>query len=100
VASTEPEISGRDQRYREQLRQAEIDRDQLRGLVESMQRQEIERLASPRPTDPRDLWYRDASVAGLLTENGDVDPVKVDAAVTALLEQPPSACPVRSISRR
>jgi hypothetical protein len=84
--NTEPEIAARDQRYREQLRETEADRDRLSGLVETMQRSEIERLASPRLADPRDLWYRDASVEGLLDENGAVDPVKVDAAVTDLLE--------------
>lgn len=83
----ESEISGRDARYRVQLREAEADRDRLRGLVESMQRAEIERLASPRLADPRDLWYRSMSVADMLDGDGRVDPAKVDGAVSGLLEQ-------------
>jgi hypothetical protein len=85
--NAEPEISARDQRTREQLRETEVDRDRLASRVETMQRAEIERLASPRLADARDLWYRDASVADLLDEEGGVDPAKVDSAVTGLLEQ-------------
>jgi hypothetical protein len=85
--NTEPEISSRDEKYREQLREAEADRDQLRGLVESMQRAEVERLASPRLADAADL-FRDASLADMLDE-GRPDPVKVDRAIDNILEQHP-----------
>jgi len=83
----EPEITGRDERYREQLREAEAERDRLRGLVEAGQRAEVERLAAARLTDARDLWYRDTSVADMLDDDGHVDPSKLDAAVDSLLAE-------------
>jgi hypothetical protein len=86
-AGPEPEVSARDERYREQLRESEADRDKLRGLLESAQRAEIARLASPMLADPADLYRDNVSVADLLDDNGSVDPAKVDSAVSGVLEQ-------------
>jgi hypothetical protein len=85
--NVEPEISPRDQRYREQLRDAEADRDRLSGLVESMRRSEVERQAAGRLADAADLFHGGATVADMLDDSGAVDPAKVDSAITGLLEK-------------
>jgi hypothetical protein len=87
--NAEPEISGRDQRYREQLREAEADRDRLHGLVESMQRAEIGRLVATRLADPADLFHGGAELADLLDDAGGIDPARVDRAVNEVLAQHP-----------
>jgi hypothetical protein len=84
--NAEPEITGRDHRYREQLRETEADRDRLSGLVETMQRAEIERLASGRLADPADLW-RVASLKDMRNADGGLDLAKAGSAIDGLLEE-------------
>ena len=98
--ATEPEVVEQQPnqeaaKWRRQLREAEAERDTLRGRVEAMQRSEIERLASGRLAKPESLWAAGAQLADLLDEQGSVDPEKVEEAVTSAvdslgLEQVPS----------
>jgi len=80
-------LSRRDIRYREQLRAAEAERDVLRHTVETMQRSEVERLAAEHLTKPAALWTAGTELAGLLAEDGTVDPERVHAAARDAREQ-------------
>ncbi|MBO9533930.1 MAG: hypothetical protein J7513_13245 [Solirubrobacteraceae bacterium] len=73
---------------RRQLRETEAERDLLRGRVERMQTAEVERIVADRLTSPSDFWLS-AKRDDLLTEDGDVDPAKVGAAVDSLLADRP-----------
>ncbi len=79
--TTEPETgSAAEKRYRLQLREAEAERDGLRTVVESMRRQEAERLAGDRLTSSKLLWTLGKGTADVLTDDGNgVDPDKVAA---------------------
>lgn len=59
--------------------------DAVRYLTERMQvaqRREAENLAAERGLiEPTDLWARGIDLGDLLTDNGDIDPAKVRAAV-------------------
>src|ERR1700758_3047520 len=57
-------------KYRRRLRETEAERDALRGRVETMQRNEIQRMAADRLADPADLWRDGAKVSDLLNEGG------------------------------
>ncbi len=76
-------------RYRRSLREAETERDGLRGRVEAMQKAEVERLVAGDLAMPTDLWLTGASLPDLLDDDGDVDPAKVADAVTAVLTERP-----------
>ena len=86
--TTEPEGSAAEKRYRLQLREAEAERDGLRTVVESMRRQDAERLAGDRLSSSKLLWTLGKGPADVLAEDGSgVDPAKVaelcDAVVAA-----------------
>lgn len=86
-----PDADDRPGRYRERLTTAEAEADRLRGMVESMQRAEVDRLAGAQLADAADLWRGDnaPAMADLLGDDGRVDPAKVDGAVSAVLVEHP-----------
>ncbi len=51
---TEPR--NREQRYRQQLRATEVERDQLKERLDKRDRAEVEHLVANRLIDPQDLW--------------------------------------------
>jgi hypothetical protein len=75
--------SKREARYRTQLREAEAERDQLRTTVETIQRAEVERVASQTIKKPEALWANGAELASLIDEHGAVDAAAVTAAAEA-----------------
>jgi hypothetical protein len=84
TTTTEPEgtesTDSNEKRYRLRLREAETERDGLRTVVESMRRQEAERLAGDRLTSSKLLWTLGKGTADVLTDDGHgVDPDKVAA---------------------
>lgn len=89
ATATEPEGtetgSAAEKRYRLQLREAEAERDGLRTVVESMRRQDAERLTDGRLVSPQLLWTV-GDPADVLTEDGHgVDPDKVSALCDAVV---------------
>ncbi len=89
--ATEPEVVEQQPnqeaaKWRRQLRETEAERDTLRSRVEAMQRSEVERLAAGRLAKPASLWAAGAQLADLLTEDGDVDPEKVAAALDSAVD--------------
>lgn len=81
AAEDDGNLNKRQARYRRQLRETEAERDQLRATVETMQRAEVERLASKAIQKPTALWSADVQLADLLDDTGAVDPAKVNTAV-------------------
>jgi hypothetical protein len=80
--------SGREAaKYRRKLRAAETERDRLSEQVASLQRSEVERLATADGLRPAALWASGPELAYLLADNGTVDAAKVSAAVAAAREQ-------------
>lgn len=77
-------------RYRRRARDAESARDALAERIEGMHRSEIERLVSDKLAVPGDVFeIGRISVGELLNDDGDVDSVKVDVAVSTLLSDRP-----------
>ena len=72
--------------YRVKLREAEGERDRLAGVVESMQRQEVERVVAdtgsvgPHLAEGADLWRGGVELAELLDDGGNLDREKLNAA--------------------
>lgn len=94
TATTEPVADDaadepRDRRTRERLRAAETDAEQLRSLVDSMRRAEVDRLSMARLADPGDLFRDGATMADMIGEDGNVDPARVDAAITKVVADHP-----------
>jgi hypothetical protein len=90
--TTEHEVaetgSAAEKRYRLQLREAEAERDSLRTVVESMRRQEAERLGGDRLASAKLLWTLGQGPADVLTDDGTaVDPDKVGALCEAVLAE-------------
>jgi hypothetical protein len=54
-----------------------------------MQRAEIERIAAGKLAEPSDLWLDGLTMDAVLNDQGDVDPARVDQAISALLEKRP-----------
>ena len=76
-------------KYRLRLREAEAERDALAGRLEAAQRREAERLAGEL-SQPGDLWLLgNVTLTDLLTDDGEVDPAKVQAATAAVLDARP-----------
>lgn len=67
-------------RYRRQLRDAESERDGLRGKVAALQRSEVQRIAAETLAVPSSLWASGIELSSLLGEDGSVDPGLVAAA--------------------
>jgi len=76
-------------RYRRSLREAETERDGLRGRVETMQRAEVQRLVADQIAVPADVWLAGASLPDLLDDDGNVDQAKVTDTVKAVLTDRP-----------
>ncbi len=78
-------------RYRRALRDAETERDGLRGRLETLQRAEVERLATGDDGLARadDLWLSGVDLAELLDADGNVDPGRVRESVAAVLDDRP-----------
>lgn len=80
--------SGREAaKYRRRLRDAEAARDQLAEQVESLQRSEVERLATVDGLRPAALWASGVELADLLGDDGTVNAAKVSAAIEASRKQ-------------
>ena len=73
-------------KYRRRLRDAEAERDALKATVESLQRAEVDRLATGADLRPAALWASGPELADLLADDGTVDQVKVAAAISAARE--------------
>lgn len=72
-------------KYRRRLRDVEAERDTLKATVESLQRAEVDRLATADGLKPAALWSS-AELTDLLAEDGTVDQGKVAAAISAARE--------------
>ncbi|MGP4058886.1 hypothetical protein ACTWP6_29415 [Mycobacterium sp. 4D054] len=64
-------------KYRQRAQAAEAERDTLKTRLESLQRNEIERLAAEHLKDGTDLWRDGAQLADLLDDDGNIDPTKI-----------------------
>lgn len=64
-------------RYRRKLRDTEAERDALAERIETLQRREIERLASRIVKQGAAVWLAGDTVEAFLDEDGDIDPDKV-----------------------
>lgn len=73
-------------RYRRRLRDAEAERDALKATVQSLQRAEVDRLATDAGLRPAALWANGAEVGELLADDGTVDAARVAAAISAARE--------------
>lgn len=77
-------------RYRTRLRETEAERDRLAGMVETLQRAEVARLAGEHLAQGADLLeYGMVGLDALLGEDGNVDPDQVGLATATLLSQRP-----------
>ena len=78
---------GRDAaRYRRQLRDAEAERDELRGQVEALRRAQAEKLAQAQGLTAAALWSSGVSLDDLTAEDGTIDPASVTVAVKTARE--------------
>jgi hypothetical protein len=73
-------------KLRRRAQAAEAERDQLAARVETLTRNEIQRLVADKLADPADVWRDGATVGDLLADDGSVDAEKVDGLVAGLLE--------------
>lgn len=73
------------QRYRKRAQEAETERDELRGQLDTMRRQAIE-ARLPFGVKPAAFWAAGAEVSTLLGEDGAVDAALVDAEVQRVRE--------------
>ncbi len=78
-------------RYRRSLRDTEAERDGLRDRLATLQRAEVERIASGDDglAVPGDFWLAGANLADLLDDGGNVDASKVRQTVAELLDDRP-----------
>jgi hypothetical protein len=82
--------SGREQKYRQRLRDAQTEVARLQNLTESMLTDEVLRIAAAKLADPADMFIDSTtSVYDLLDERGRVDPDKVNARIDELLQAHP-----------
>ncbi|MFC4494930.1 hypothetical protein ACFPA8_12370 [Streptomyces ovatisporus] len=87
---TEASGSREAQQLRRRLREAERERDALLERVTAFQSAEVERLAAEKLEVAGDLFaVGGIELAGLLAEDGSVDPDKVSAAADALVAERP-----------
>lgn len=86
---TEPHSPNREAAgYRHRLREVEAERDQLTTRLDAAHARAASQIAAGRLADPDDLWHA-ADLASLRTDDGDLDPDKVDAAVDELVRAKP-----------
>jgi len=87
---TNPEAAGAAReaaKWRRQYREAESQVAALTERLTTLQRREVERLASADMADPEDLWRSGVELTELLDESGDVDQGKVAETVENILRQ-------------
>ncbi|MGV0699967.1 hypothetical protein ABQF47_16360, partial [Mycolicibacter sinensis] len=91
VSESEPTSPNREAaNYRRRLRDTEAERDTLAQRLESLQRNEIERLAGQHLENGADLWHGGSiKVSDLLNDVGEVDPDLVTGAAHILLASRP-----------
>ena len=74
----QPDTANRDAaKYRRRLRDVEAQRDALADRLETMQRREIERLASAIVKQGAAVWLAGDPTAAFLDDDGEIDPHKV-----------------------
>lgn len=76
-------------RWRRQLRETELDRDRLAGVVETYQRQQVEAMAADHLQAPGDLWAAGVALGDMLTEDGQVDADAVVSVAKAVVADRP-----------
>lgn len=76
--------------YRLRLRDAEADRDVIRGRLEVYERQHVERVAGERMAVPADLWMLAPDLDQLRGEDGAIDDDLVRGAVETVLADRPT----------
>jgi hypothetical protein len=77
--------------YRRRLRETEQERDQLRTLLDDLQRAEVERLAGAAGMAvPGDLWTLGTEIANLRDDDGRIEPDTVQALVGDVLKSRPT----------
>lgn len=76
-------------RYRRQLRDTEAERDALVERIERMQTTEVTSRVADRLAQPTDLFAFGLTLADVLGDDGEVDPERVDTAVSDLLASRP-----------
>jgi hypothetical protein len=93
-------------KYRRKLRDAESKLAAQDERLQTMQRNEAQRLAAVKLADPQDLWRDGATLADVLDDAGHVDPGKLDELVGTVLgahkhwarQQHPSAAAASSVT--
>lgn len=75
-------------KWRRQLREVEAERDALRERVNAQARTQVEDRLADRLNRPADLWLV-TELDTVLTEAGDIDDDKLEAAVAAAVEERP-----------
>lgn len=76
-------------KYRRRLREAETARDGMAERLSVLQRREVERYAGDFLAEPADLWLTGAELAGLLDDDGNVDPGKVAEVAKGITQEKP-----------
>lgn len=85
-APAQDRAGNREARYRVERNEARQERDTLAQRVAQLQTREAERIASRGLSEPADLFtVGGVTLAELVNDDGDVDPEKVNAVVTAIL---------------
>lgn len=87
--ATDDRGSNEARKYRKRAQEAEAERDSLRERLSTMQRNEIQRMASDKLVDPTDLWSTGATVNDYLDDDGNLDPDKLNTAIGVILEAKP-----------
>lgn len=91
ASEAEPD-SGRDAakdaaKYRRQAREAEAERDTLRGRLDTYQRNQVEAIATAAGVQkPAALWASGSALADCLGDDGQVDTRKAEAVVRQAVE--------------
>jgi hypothetical protein len=83
------EPRSREQRYRQQLRATEAERDQLRERLDARDRADVERMIASKLIDPSDLWAAGVTLADLVDDSGELQPALVDEAVERTVKAHP-----------
>ncbi|AKN18397.2 hypothetical protein MHAE_08493 [Mycobacterium haemophilum DSM 44634] len=73
-------------KYRTERNEARAERDRLTERLTTLQRAEVERLAGAHLADGQDFWRDGTQLADVLDDAGNIDPGKVEATATGLLE--------------
>ncbi|PRY05396.1 hypothetical protein [Kineococcus rhizosphaerae] len=76
-------------RRRRELREARAERDRLAAVVERFQRRDVEAFVTEKLVDAADVWRDGLTLPDVLDDDGDVDAVKLAAAVDALVQAHP-----------